>query len=337
MRVNAYTTGFFTPSARYRVRQLIPYLANLDVNVNEIYSKSGTFPPIGKLNQLNWGVKNILENSVKIMNQPKADVTWLQKVMMSKHYTFERFLKKPMIFDVDDAIFLKNGGVFAQKIAQNSEKVICGNYFLADYFSNWNSNIEVIPTAVDISKYDALEKDSNSGIFYILWTGTSSGYPFVYQMEKALKIICDKYNFVKIKIVSNSEPNFIYLEKKDYVFNYWSEEIEFSSIKNANIGIMPLFDSDQARGKCSYKMLCYMAAKLPVVVSPVGMNGDVLKMGEIGYGATNIDEWVQAFEELIESDLKRSDFSKNAYKIVSENFDVNIVAKQVSSVFKKLL
>lgn len=337
MKVNAYTTGFFAPSARYRVRQLIPYLTNYDINVNEIYSRAGAFPPLGKLNQLSWGIKNILENSIKISQQPEADITWLQKVMFSKQYTFERFLKKPIVFDVDDAIFLKNKGVFAQKIAQKSERIICGNQFLADYFSQWNSRVDIIPTSVDVSKYDAVEKNKNSEIFYILWTGTSSGYPFVYQMEKALKIICNKYNFVKVKIVSDSEPKFTYLEKKDYEFNYWSQEIEFTSIKNADIGIMPLFDNDQTRGKCSYKMLCYMAAKLPVVVSGVGMNNDILNLGEIGYGVNNIDEWVEALELLIESTSNRNLFSKNAYKIVRENFDVNIVANQVYNCFTKVI
>jgi len=45
-----------------------------------------------------------------------------------------------------------------------------------------------------------------------------------------------------------------------------------------------------ARGKCSFKMLQYMACGIPVVVSPVGMNENVLAMGEIGMGATTIDD-----------------------------------------------
>lgn len=336
MKVNAYTTGFFAPSARYRVRQLIPYLKEYDVSVNEIYSKSGAFPPAGKLSQVSWGIRNIVENSIKVLHQPKTDITWLQKVMFSKQFSFERFLNKPLVFDVDDAIFLKNDGLFTQKIAQISERIICGNDFLADYFSRWNTNIDIIPTAVDISKYDAINKNKSNDLFYILWTGTSSGYPFVYQMEKALKVICDKYPFVRIKIISDSEPRFRYLQKKDFEFDFWTQEIEFSSIKNASIGIMPLSNTDQTRGKCSYKMLCYMAAKLPVVVSAVGMNNDVLKLGEIGFGVNNIDEWVQALDVLIQSESKRDLFSKNAYRIVEDNFDVNVVAKQVYNSFNKI-
>jgi glycosyltransferase involved in cell wall biosynthesis len=46
-----------------------------------------------------------------------------------------------------------------------------------------------------------------------------------------------------------------------------------------HIGIMPLEDTAWARGKCSFKMLQYMSCGIPVVVSPVGMNLEILKMG----------------------------------------------------------
>jgi len=62
--------------------------------------------------------------------------------------------------------------------------------------------VDIIPTAVDVSKYDAIKIDkTRKNIFYILWTGTSSGFPFVYKIENALKRIVNRYDFVKIKIV----------------------------------------------------------------------------------------------------------------------------------------
>jgi glycosyltransferase involved in cell wall biosynthesis len=337
MKVNAYTTGHLTPSARYRVRQLIPYLERKTVIVNEMFSSAGAFPPTGISNQIIWATKNLTENAIKVLRQPDADVTWLQKVMLSKHYTFERFLKKPLIFDVDDAIFVKNRGVFAQKIAMKADRVICGNIFLADYFSHFNKNIDIIPTAVDLSRYDSTPKTSNDDIFYILWTGSSSGYPFVYQMEEALKVIVDKFDFVKIKIISNFPPDFKFLQFGDFEFSYWSEEIEFSSIKNCHLGIMPLPDNIQTRGKCSYKMLCYMAGKLPVVVSAVGMNNDVLKLGEIGFGVSNNDEWVNAIETIIMSKTLQNRFANNGHNAILNNFDVNIIANKVHDSFSKLI
>lgn len=335
IKINAYTTGYNAPSARYRVRQNIPFLNELGIDVNEIYSRAGSFPPPGLIKQIPWAFKNLTEHSIKMLQQPASDITWLQKVLMSKHYTFEKFLKKPLVFDVDDAIFIPNDN-FVKKIALQSQKIICGNSFLAENFSKWNSNIDIIPTAVDVSKYDEIIPDKSPDNFYILWTGTSSGFPFVYEIERALKIIVDKYNFVKIKIVSDQPPNFIFLKPIDYVFNYWSREIEFSSIVNADIGIMPLEATDRSRGKCSYKMLCYMAAKLPVVISPVGMNKEVIDLGNIGYSATSIDEWVDALDQLITNKTLYQECSKTAYEIVNRHYDIKAISKQLETSFRSL-
>lgn len=336
IKVNAYTTGYNTPSARYRVRQLIPFLNELNIVTNEIYSKSGTFPPKDFLKRILWGVENLTENGLKVMKQPSSDVTWLQKPLLSKHYTFERFLKGPLVFDVDDAIHIPDHS-FVKKITQRSDRIICGNSFLAEHFSKWNDNIDIIPTAVDVSKYENITSEIGDDVFYILWTGTSSGYPFVYSIEKALKNIVDKYSHVKIKIVSNEKPQFTLLKSEDYIFSYWSREIEFSSIVNAHVGIMPIFDNDSSRGKCSYKMLCYMAAKLPVVVTAVGMNSEVLEIGEFGYGASSLEEWYDALEDLILNNEKRKKYGVEANKICRENFDVQIIASKISSTFNSVL
>jgi glycosyltransferase involved in cell wall biosynthesis len=338
LKVNAYTPGLNTPSGRYRVRQLIPYLEKLDISVNEIYSRAEAFPPPEKSKHLSWAIKNMQENFFKILSQPKCDITLLQRAMLSKHYTFERLLKKPLVFDVDDAIFVDNGGGFAQKIARQSKKIICGNSFLAEYFSKYNDNVEIIPTAVDVSKYDAIKIDkAEKDIFYILWTGTSSGYPFVYKIEKALKRIVTKYDFVKIKIVANEPPKFSFLTENEYVFEKWSPDIEFSSIKSSDIGIMPINDDDRSRGKCSYKMLCYMAAKIPIVVSPFGMNKEVLDMDNIGYGAITEDEWFYAFDQIISSPEKQKELSNNAYNVILKKFDINVVAKRLSKALNSVI
>ena len=62
MKVNAYTTGHDAPSARYRVRQLIPYLEKKGVIVNEFWSKAGAFPVPGKIKQIGWAARNLTEN-----------------------------------------------------------------------------------------------------------------------------------------------------------------------------------------------------------------------------------------------------------------------------------
>ena len=82
----------------------------------------------------------------------------------------------------------------------------------------------------------------------------------------------------RLRIVSNAPVALPALPADRVEFVQWSEANELPDIQAMDIGIMPLEDSPWARGKCSFKMLQYMACGLPVVVSPVGMNAEVLAM-----------------------------------------------------------
>ena len=94
-------------------------------------------------------------------------------------------------------------------------------------------------------------------------------------------------------------PHFQDLPQGQVDFISWTQEKQVRQIQEMTIGIMPLLNSVESKGKCSYKMLLYMACGIPVVVSPVGMNAEVLQKGDVGFGASSIDEWVSALDDLI--------------------------------------
>ena len=49
---------------------------------------------------------------------------------------------------------------------------------------------------------------------------------------------------------------------------------------NFNVGLMPLPDTEWARGKCGFKALQYMALGVPPVVSNVGVNAEIVDHDE---------------------------------------------------------
>ena len=79
----------------------------------------------------------------------------------------------------------------------------------------------------------------------------------------------------------------------------WSLATQERDLASLDVGVMPLADSPWSRGKCAYKLLQYMAAALPVVASPVGMNTQVLVDGENGLAAASEDQWVEALTRLV--------------------------------------
>ena len=67
----------------------------------------------------------------------------------------------------------------------------------------------------------------------------------------------------------------------------------------ANIGISWLPNDLWSQGKCGLKVLQYMAAGLPVVANPVGVQAGFVQPGVTGFWANSPDEWVAAVGRLV--------------------------------------
>jgi len=66
------------------------------------------------------------------------------------------------------------------------------------------------------------------------------------------------------------------------------------------------------------------------------MNKEVLDLGNVGYGAITDEEWFYAFDKIISSTEKQKELSENAYKVVMENYDINVVAELVNRSLKNI-
>jgi glycosyltransferase involved in cell wall biosynthesis len=337
IRVAAYTGGRDVPSARFRVRQYIPLLQKNDIIVCEKPAQLGAFPPGNKMIRPFWGAAALSERAYATLDSYGYDLTWLQREMVSTLVTCEPFTKRPRILDVDDAIWIYRDGKAARKLAGMCNSVICGNNYLADYFCQWNSNITVIPTGVDTERFASLANAEQGDKIIIGWSGTNPGFQYLYDIERSLAVILEKYPSAVLRIVADSMPKFKLLSSQRIEFIPWSPEIEVQSIQTMTIGIMPLIDSVLARGKCSYKMLTYMACSIPVIVSPIGMNKEILSSGKIGYGPCNEDEWIDAMNALLTNQSLRHQMGRVGREVVLDRFSLIKIAPQIADCIKKLV
>lgn len=332
IRVAAFTGGVAVPSARFRVRQYIPALLQHGIAVTEMPSRFGVYPPQNKLIRPFWAGATLAGQVPNVIKSHCYDVAWLQREMLSSFATLECLTGKPRVLDVDDAIFLHRHGDFARRLAQLSDRVICGNAYLAEWFSAWNKNIFVIPTAVDTDRYaPVIKQREHQDELIIGWIGTSGNLKYVYAVEAALAKAMAIYPKVKLRIVSDKMPLFRRVDMSRCEFIRWSESIEVESIQGMDIGIMPLEDSAWARGKCSYKMLQYMACGIPVVVSPVGMNAEVLSIAHSGIGAISMDEWCDAIVSLIKDSALRKKMGGLGRQVAVGSFSVTKVVPQIAA------
>jgi glycosyltransferase involved in cell wall biosynthesis len=116
----------------------------------------------------------------------------------------------------------------------------------------------------------------------------------------------------------------------------WREERERQWLLECDIGIMPLHDRDYERGKCSFKLVQYFSAGMPVVASPVGMNREVVTPGVNGFLASTPDEWYAALDRLLADATLRRQMGQRGYERYRERFTPQANAELWLDIFRRL-
>jgi len=266
---------------------------------------------------------------MRVLRANKFDIRFLQRNLTSTLCTWEPLLKKPFVFDVDDAIFLGPRGYSADRIAKAASLVICGNSFLANHFNRF-SNVEILPTAVDSNLFTPKDNTNADLRKVIGWSGSSSGFKYLYSIEFAIRKVLARHPDSVLKIVSDIAPVFKSLPHEQVLFEKWSVAREVSALHEFSVGIMPLDDDPWARGKCSFKMLTYMAVGLPVVVSPVGMNNEILAHGACGFAASTVDDWVDSISFLFSTPNISNEMGAMGREIIERRYSRNIIAPKLA-------
>jgi glycosyltransferase involved in cell wall biosynthesis len=336
VRIAAYTGGIMVPSSRARVRQYIGPLNHLGIQVREYPLPWGNRLPRHLALRPLWIAATAGARVGALACSWKADVTWISRQLLPAFAPVQALAKHPLVLDVDDAVWLNTGGHRAGDLARASDLIVCGNSFLANHFSRWNRNVTVIPTAVNTAWYQPRQNRKLDDSLVMGWTGTSGNFPFLYDIEGALVTIFQHHGQAKLLVVADRPPQFKLLPAARVDFELWTPRTEQAAFDRMSIGLMPLADTEWCNGKCSYKMLCYMAAGLPVVVTAAGMNRDVLALGEVGFSAACEREWVEALATLLDSPNLRRRMGAAGRAVIEERFSLHRLAQQYAAVFHSL-
>ncbi|ANM32192.1 hypothetical protein ABI59_10355 [Acidobacteria bacterium Mor1] len=219
-----------------------------------------------------------------------------------------RRLARRILFDFDDAIQLRQprrpgdppetGGLRRKRMDRTvgmADLVFAGNEELAGYARGVASRVEVVPTGVDLERYPE-EVPSRSGNT-VVWIGRPENLAYLNAVHEALAAIAAARPAFRLRIVCSEFPdwNDVPIERVP-----WSTEGEIEALRSADIGIMPLADDPWTRAKCGFKLLQYMAAGLPCVASPVGVNREIVTT-DCGFLCDDTEAWRRALQTLLES------------------------------------
>ncbi|EKJ98729.1 glycosyltransferase [Rhodopirellula baltica SH28] len=247
-----------------------------------------------------------------------------------------------IVFDFDDAVFLdpkqqecRHRRNALNRVFDASRHVVAGNQWLAENVPPGN-DVSVIPTCLNTDEYTpkTTEDESNSDTVRIGWIGTTSNFRHLQQLVIPLEKIRKQFSTVEFVICSDVKDSRL-LSSLGASFIPWSANAELSILQSFDIGVMPLTDEDWCRGKCSFKLIQYLAVGIPSVSSPVGMNRDVVDDGVSGLFATN-DDWFNPLAQLVECQKTRKRIGAVARQVAVERFSIRRAADAYIKVLNSL-
>jgi glycosyltransferase involved in cell wall biosynthesis len=285
---------------------------------------------------LGWQGVKLATRLPGVIGTWRGQVTWLERELLPGHLSLERLLKTPCVFDVDDAIWLVSpkAGKAAERIGRRADVVVAGNSFIADWFEPTATEVRVVPTAVDTRRFHPETRGRAASPFIVGWTGVSANFGFLYAIEKELAGFLEAAPDSLFLVVADQPPRFKGIPPERIRFVLWRPEIEAEVVRGMDVGLMPLSMDDWSRGKCSFKMLQYMACGMPVVVTEVGMNAEILSMAQVGVGLRDSSGWREALLALHADDGLRKRLGTAGRELVERRFSLDVVTPQLAGVFK---
>ena len=336
-----------SPGQRFRLEQWAPRVAadhGIEMDFVPFESPRLTellYQPGNRAEKARWVVFDFARRARQVLRARRYDgVVVYREAALIGPAIYERalhFAGVPMFFDFDDAIWRPGqlssaNGVFSNlhfwgktsTTCRLSRGVIVGNEYLATYARERNPNVFVVPTSIELDRYPVQPELPTETPFVVAWSGSTHTLQHFEHAREPLERLAKELPLV-VKVICNKPPARP-IAGAENVFVPWSEQGEAEAVGAAHVGIMPLPDDDYTRGKCGLNALQFMATGRPVVISPVGMNTDLVMSGENGFLASTVDEWVDALRRLASSRELRERLGRAGRETIESRYSANVVA-----------
>ena len=307
------------PSSRIRILQMVPWLRRLGVEA--------TCLPYPRT----LGARFTLRRQAAC-----HDLVLLQKRLPVRADTLLwRHLGRPLLFDFDDAIAFRQeprAGSYLSPTRQRrfartvrlADGIIAGNRYLASLCGGAAKPVLIAPSPVPYPVATCSARPPNP-VPILGWVGGGPNLDSLAALAVPLRRLAARHPF-RLHVLADQPFTCPGVEVVNLPWRLASQEEE---IARFDIGLMPLAaDNPWNAGKCSYKLLQYMAAGVASVASPVGMNSEVIDDGVNGLLATDEAAWERTLIRLLDDPSLRQRLGRAARQTVARAYTYPAIAGQ---------
>lgn len=198
---------------------------------------------------------------------------------------------------------------------RHSAHVLAASRALADYARQFNPRVTILPVAVKYDPCDPPRRQPNAEPV-VGWIGRPENLVYVRAIAPALRAVQAEVPFT-LRVVCR-EP--LAIEGLSVDYRPWAAETEDAEVASFDIAIVPLIDDEWSRGKFSFKAVQTMAVGLPIVVSAVGANCEIVRDGHDGLWARSDAEWTAHLPRLLRDPALRERLGRAARQTVAERY-----------------
>lgn len=316
MKLSALVEGVDHVCYRYRIEAFAWALAERGLRL-EPFTLRGT--TLGRIRQL-----RALRQADVVIVQRKLLPIWQLRIL--------RRAARCLIYDVDDAVFQRDSyhrkpAASWQRLARfwatayAADAVTAGNDYLRERVAGYVGldRVCLIPTCVEPKCYRAACHHRVGAAVRLAWIGQQSTLASLDFAQPLLAAAAENLPGLELRVICDRAPT---LSGVDVVLRPWSSATEATELAECDIGISWLPDDQWSKGKCGLKVLQYMAAGLPVVANPVGMNRRMVVHGRTGFLASTPAEWATVIGRLAAEPGLRHRMGTAARQLVEEEFSV---------------
>ena len=233
-------------------------------------------------------------------------------------------------------IAMENGNYFNESLKLYNNFIVVSD-FLKNYIQNINKfvaedDICVIPTCVD---YDLYKKKIYPELLNnpkIGWIGSNNNQIEINEIVEVLNKLSKTYNF-SLLIISG-EPFKIKTNFK-VEFIKWSLESEIRSLKEIDIGIMPLINNIKNKGKGGFKLIQYMGLGIVSLANPITINKEIIEDKFDSFLVSKNLEWEKILISILKNEINLNFIGQNAFNKIKSSYSFNANKKSYLNFIKE--
>jgi glycosyltransferase involved in cell wall biosynthesis len=340
-----------SPGSRFRIEQWMTWMAGQGVQCDYAsFEDEGLrrviYTPGHYLEKAGGMVRGFVRRLQLLPSLRGYDVVFLyEQAARLGPAVIERLIARsgiPIVYDFCDPIYepfksfingylsyLKFPGKTAT-ICRMSQHVIVGNEELAAYARVHNPHVTIVPITIDTEQYQPAPARPAPAVPIIGWTGSHSTVPHLAGASAVLRRLARARPF-KLKVIGGEG---FALNGVDVEVQPWRAESEVADLQPIDIGIMPLPDDPWVSRRTHLKVRQYMGLGIPCVVSPLGVNRELIEDGVNGFLATTEDQWVDRLTRLLDDPALRARLGAAGRQTIEARYSNALWAPRVLEILR---